>query len=200
MVSVYPLFLRVHGQTVEVIAFLTLQTNFKFKCLFSKCYLYLYHYLFHPYILLTCFSDSFLCHVLFSDWALSRYLQNWHEQDTCDQWRTQEFFSGGGGSTISVEDRGHWEREFWGSSPLVRGSTLFANGWTRILIRLLQMYFPQNREFGSALSKLWNFGGGEGVEHPKPSPSVCHCLWYVLHNWVISCTLLVNKLPVSHRT
>jgi hypothetical protein len=39
------------------------------------------------------------------------------------QWRTQEFFSrGGGGSTNSVEDRGQRE---WGSgdgSPLVRGS------------------------------------------------------------------------------
>jgi hypothetical protein len=33
---------------------------------------------------------------------------------------------------------------------------------TRILFRLLQMYFPRNREFGSALSKLRNFGG-EGV-------------------------------------
>jgi hypothetical protein len=33
-------------------------------------------------------------------------------------------------------------------------------GETHILIRLLWMYFPQNWEFGSALSKLWNFGGG----------------------------------------
>ena len=35
-----------------------------------------------------------------------------------DQWRTQEFFFGGG-STNSVEDRGQRER---GVSPLVRGS------------------------------------------------------------------------------
>jgi hypothetical protein len=34
------------------------------------------------------------------------------------------------------------------------------------------MYFPRNWEFGSALSKLQNFGGG-GVEHPNP-PSVRH--------------------------
>jgi hypothetical protein len=35
---------------------------------------------------------------------------------------------------------------------------------TRVLIRLLRMYvyFPRNWEFGSALSKLRNFGG-EGV-------------------------------------
>jgi hypothetical protein len=38
---------------------------------------------------------------------------------------------------------------------------------TRILIRLLRMYFPRNREFGSALSKLRNFGG---FETPNPPP------------------------------
>ena len=38
------------------------------------------------------------------------------------QWRTQEFCSGGGGSTNSVEDRGQRERESGGGSPLVRGS------------------------------------------------------------------------------
>jgi hypothetical protein len=31
---------------------------------------------------------------------------------------------------------------------------------TRILIRLLWMYFPQNWEFGAALSELQNFRGG----------------------------------------
>jgi hypothetical protein len=36
----------------------------------------------------------------------------------------------------------------------------------------LRMYFPWNSEFGSALSKLRNFGGG--FEHPNPSPSVRH--------------------------
>jgi hypothetical protein len=36
---------------------------------------------------------------------------------------------------------------------------------TRILIRLLWMYFPRNWEFGSALSKLRKFGG-RGVEAP----------------------------------
>ena len=37
------------------------------------------------------------------------------------QWRTQEFYSGGG-STNSVEDRGQRERGSGGGSPLVRGS------------------------------------------------------------------------------
>jgi hypothetical protein len=38
---------------------------------------------------------------------------------------------------------------------------------TRILIRLLRMYFPRNSEFGSALSKLRNFGG-MGLNPPTP--------------------------------
>ena len=41
---------------------------------------------------------------------------------TTDQWRTQEFCSGGGGSTNSVEDRGQIKRGSGGGSPLVRGS------------------------------------------------------------------------------
>jgi hypothetical protein len=40
----------------------------------------------------------------------------------------KKFFSGGGGgSTNSVEDRGQKERGSGGGSPLVRGSTQFAN-------------------------------------------------------------------------
>ena len=38
------------------------------------------------------------------------------------QWRTQEFCWGGGGSTNSVEDRGQRKRGSGGGSPLVRGS------------------------------------------------------------------------------
>jgi len=40
------------------------------------------------------------------------------------QWRTQEFFLGGGegGPTNSVEDRGQRERGSGDGSPLVRGS------------------------------------------------------------------------------
>ena len=44
----------------------------------------------------------------------------------------------------------------------------------RILVRLLRMYFPWNWEFGSALSKLRNFGGGLNTPNP---PSVHHCNW-----------------------
>ena len=42
----------------------------------------------------------------------------------CYQWRSQEFFSGGGGSTNSFEDKGQRERGSGGGShlPLVNGS------------------------------------------------------------------------------
>jgi hypothetical protein len=38
---------------------------------------------------------------------------------------------------------------------------------TRILISLLRMYIPRNWEFGSALAKLLNFGGGGGGLTPR---------------------------------
>jgi hypothetical protein len=37
----------------------------------------------------------------------------------------------------------------------------------------LLMYFPRTWEFGSALSKLQNFGGGGGFQ--PLTPSVSHC-------------------------
>ena len=44
------------------------------------------------------------------------------DREVSNQWPTQEFFLGRGGSTNSVEDRGQRERGSGGSSPLVRGS------------------------------------------------------------------------------
>jgi hypothetical protein len=68
-----------------------------------------------------------------------------------------------GGSTNSVEDRGQRERGSGGGNPLVRGSAQFAIRFDFVKLwgcrRLLRMYFPWNWEFGSALSKLRNFGG-----------------------------------------
>jgi hypothetical protein len=77
------------------------------------------------------------------------------------------FFSEGESSTNSVDDRGQRERGTGGISPLVRDSTQLQMSETCILIRLFQMYFPQNWEFGSALSKLRNFGG-RGFATPPP--------------------------------
>jgi hypothetical protein len=77
-----------------------------------------------------------------------------------------------GGSTNSVEDRGQSE---WGSgrgSPQSGVPLNLQMSETPILIRLLWMYFPQNWEFGSALSKLWNFG--VEFELPKPRSLVLH--------------------------
>jgi hypothetical protein len=41
---------------------------------------------------------------------------------------------------------------------------------THILVTLLQMYFPRNWEFGSALSKFRNFGGGWTPKPPRYAP------------------------------
>ena len=53
------------------------------------------------------------------------------------QWRTQEFCSGGGGSTNSVEGRGQRERTSGGGSPLVRGSGGSCNLVQEILFHIV---------------------------------------------------------------
>jgi hypothetical protein len=68
-------------------------------------------------------------------------------------------FGGGGSSTNSVQDM----RE---NGDLGVPLNLQMNE-TRILIKLLQKYIPRNWEFGSALSKLWNFGWGFEPPHPR---------------------------------
>ena len=52
--------------------------------------------------------------------ALTKAVEGKHSEEY--QWPTQEFCSGEGGSTNSVEDRGHRERGCGGGSPLVRRS------------------------------------------------------------------------------
>jgi hypothetical protein len=85
------------------------------------------------------------------------------------QWHIQEFFSLGG-STTSVEDRGQRKRGPGDGSPQSGVPLDLQMNEIRILITLLRMYIPRNFEFGSALSKLRNFGGG-GV---NPPPSARH--------------------------
>jgi hypothetical protein len=77
---------------------------------------------------------------------------------TTFQWRTQEFCSRGG-LTNSTEDRGQRERRSGGGSPYSGVPLNLQMSETRILVRLLRMYFPRNWEFGSSLSKVQNFGG-----------------------------------------
>jgi hypothetical protein len=72
------------------------------------------------------------------------------------QWRTQEFFSGGGGfQQIQLRIEGR-ENEDLGLSRVPLNLQM---NETHILIRLLRIYIPRNWEFGSALAKLRNFGG-----------------------------------------
>jgi hypothetical protein len=70
-------------------------------------------------------------------------------------------FLWGGGSTDSVEDR-----DLGAEAPLSGVLLNLQMSETNILIRLLQMYFPQNWKFSSALSKFWNFGKGLNTSNP----------------------------------
>jgi hypothetical protein len=65
-----------------------------------------------------------------------------------------------GASTISDEDIGQREQGSGGCSPLSVFPLNLQIRETHVLVRLLWMCYPRNWEFGSALSKLWNFGGG----------------------------------------
>jgi len=56
------------------------------------------------------------------------------------QWRTQEFCSGVGGSTNSVEDTGQRERDSGGGSPLVRGSGGSCNLVQEISFHIVKFY------------------------------------------------------------
>jgi hypothetical protein len=77
------------------------------------------------------------------------------------------FFGEGGVQQIQLETvGGQREGRSGGGSPLIKVPLNLQMSETRILISLLQMYFPRNRKFGSALSKLLSFG----VEPPNPTP------------------------------
>jgi hypothetical protein len=72
---------------------------------------------------------------------------------------------------------------------------------TRILIRLLRMYFPRNWEFGSALSKLRNFGGGGGGDWLKAQTPLIRPLVVNFHAqtevlMTIGVCLNVSDLPL----
>jgi hypothetical protein len=64
---------------------------------------------------------------------------------------------------------------------------------TGILIRLLQMYIPQNWEFGSALSKLRKSGGG--VKPPIGTPLVLVSHLNFLTSWLIFTKFGIIILP-----
>jgi hypothetical protein len=78
----------------------------------------------------------------------------------------------------------------------------------RILIRLLWVYFTRNWEFGSALSKLQNFGGGGGGFLTQPPPKTPQSTPMALrlfilredqHSCMPSCVLFLSFLALQFR-
>jgi hypothetical protein len=82
------------------------------------------------------------------------------------QWRIQEFFSWRGVQQIQLRTEGREKGDLGALAPYSGVLLNLQMSEPRILIRLLGMYFPLNREFGSALSKLRNFGWG-GLNPPR---------------------------------
>jgi hypothetical protein len=66
----------------------------------------------------------------------------------------------GGVQQIHLRAQGREKGDLGALAPLSGVPLNLQISKTRILIRLLRMYFPENWEFGLALSKLWNFGVG----------------------------------------
>jgi hypothetical protein len=84
------------------------------------------------------------------------------------------FFRGGGGQQIQLMIECRENGGLSAVAPLSGVPLNLQMSETRILIRLLRVYFPRISEFGSASE----FRGGGGWT-PKPPPSVRH--WYPLH-------------------
>jgi hypothetical protein len=75
---------------------------------------------------------------------------------------TRNFFSGGGVQQIQLRTQGRQNGDLGAVAPKSGVLLNLQMSETRILIKLLQVYFPWNWEFSPALSKLQNFGGGGG--------------------------------------
>jgi hypothetical protein len=75
-------------------------------------------------------------------------------------------WGGGGGRVYQIQLRteGRENGDLGAIAPSQGFPLNLQMSGTRILIRLVRMYFPRNWEFGSALSKLRNFGD------PPPNP------------------------------
>jgi hypothetical protein len=81
-----------------------------------------------------------------------------------------EFFRGGGrSSTNLVDGRGQRELRSGGCSPLVRGSTQFANEWN-------PYYWVVTDLFSTDLGIWLSLGISGGGLNPQTPPSVRHCL------------------------
>jgi hypothetical protein len=74
------------------------------------------------------------------------------------QRRNQEFLRGVGGQQIQLRTEGRENGNLGAVAPWSVVPLNLQMSETRILIRLLWMYFPWNWKFGLALLKLRNFG------------------------------------------
>jgi hypothetical protein len=139
-------------------------------------------------------------------WVYQQHIIQWCTQEFYwGRGLRQEFFTVGGGSTNSVEDRGQRERGSGGGSPLVRGSTQFASEWNPYSDWVVTDVFSM--EMGIRLSFVKTLEFWQRGWTPKPSPSlgmplpssggrtyifvcvcVCMCVWgggwYWLYFWV----------------
>jgi hypothetical protein len=67
---------------------------------------------------------------------------------------------GGGGSKIQLRNEGRENGDLGAVAPYSGVPLNLKMSGTRILIRLLRMYFPRDLEFGLVFSKFRNFGEG----------------------------------------
>jgi hypothetical protein len=86
----------------------------------------------------------------------------------------QDFFSEGG-STNSVEDRRQREGGSGGGSPLVRGSTQFANEWNAYTDLVVSDLYSTEVGIRLSCGKTSEFRGGGG-EPPQTSPRYANAL------------------------
>jgi hypothetical protein len=84
------------------------------------------------------------------------------------QWHTQEFCSGV--QQIQLRTEGRENGDLGAVAPKSGGPLNLQSGSTLSDFRDVRMYFPRNWEFGSALSKLRNFGGRGDLNLPNPPP------------------------------
>jgi hypothetical protein len=111
------------------------------------------------------------------------------------QWRTQEFFlgrgiytsffwGGAGGQQIQLRIEGRENGDLGVVAPKSMVPLNLQMNETHILIRLLRMYIPRKWDYGSALAKLRNFGGG-GLQpppnHPSGTPLPLHTPYFRLY-------------------
>jgi hypothetical protein len=110
---------------------------------------------------------------------------------TQPQWRTQEFFPGGWGGSVSansVEDRGQIKRGSGGGSPYSRVPLNLQMGWNPYSYYVVADVFSTDLGIRLSFVNTSEFRGGVGFELPKPPPR------YATAQTAIRC---VSEVPYS---